>query len=314
MKKNGLNVTLTGMLLLSGCHGGSESVSEPIVVINYPSGGSASLQDAIDSVPAGGYVNIEPGIYTETVTISDKVVHLTGEAGMSVIDGQSATCITVTNASGTSITGLSIVNCEDGILANSFVDITGNIFINNVDGIDYERGSGGTLVMNVFQSHRDDAIDLDREVAVEIEDNVISDSADDGIEIRLHPYEGDDLAVSIKNNTFTSNQSNGIQFIDYETATSRSYVISGNTFIGSGYNEISFSDNQNTLPSYDIGEISESVLIEDNVFYPSVYTFSGAGDSTEFIGNIVYSSTGDGNLNTTNDFTSGSNIFVRTDP
>lgn len=278
--------------------------------INYPSGGNSSLQEAIDNLSNDGTINIEPGIYDETISISGKIVHLKGKKGETIINGQGITCITIRDASGSSISGLTIINGKDGISTDSYITIEDNMFLNNGDGVDYESG-GGILRNNTFHMNLDDAIDLDNDVAVEITMNIISTSKDDGIEIRLHDYNGPSLLVTINKNTFKDNQSNGIQIIDYETVTDRIFKIEENTFIESGYNEISFSDNQVTTPSFDIGEISEPVMIFSNVFYPSVYSFTGSGENTKFENNFIYNASGDGAINSTNNFAPGSNFFIQ---
>ena len=294
-------------VISSGCGGDNDSLDTEI---NYPSGGYSSLQEAIDNLATGGTINIEPGVYKENIVFRNKVVHLQGDMNQSVIDGQGTTCITIINSSGSTVSSLTIVNCIDGISTNSSITIRDNYFFNNKDGVDYE-GGGGLLDNNIFHMNTDDAIDLDLNVAVVISNNIISGSIDDGIEIRLHPYIGNELKTVITNNIFENNNANGIQFIDYEIHTNRSFVIKGNTFIESGYSEISYSDNQDTSPSFNIGEIVEPVSILSNIFYPSVYSFTGAGDNTVFENNFVYSATGDGNLNTTNDISVDDNTFIQ---
>ncbi len=292
------------LVLVSGCNRAGKQL------ITYPSDEYPTLQSAVDDLLPEGTLVIEPGIYREQITIEDKVIHIQGYTNQSIIDGQSATCITALNASGSTVENITMVNCNDGIFTDSFMTIQNNYFLNNTDGIDYEKG-GGILSSNIFHMNKDDAIDLDLGVSVEIYNNTISGSLDDGIEIRLHPYNGDNLETKIKNNTFTNNQSNGIQFIDYEVETDRSFIIEGNTFIESGYNEISYSDNRSTLPTFNVGEISMSVIISDNIFYPSVYSFSGAGGLTLFSSNKIFSTNTEESINTNDTTTLNENVFIR---
>lgn len=303
-----LLVYLYFSIIISGCNDRNDSINAEI---NYPSGGNISLQDAINNLANEGIINIETGIFYENVIIDNKVVNLRGTTKQSVINGQGGTCITITKSAGSSVNNLSLVDCDDGISTNSSITIKNNIFFNNVDGVDYESGGGGTLDSNIFHMNKDDAIDLDDDVAVNIYNNVVFGSGDDGIEIRLQPYSGEYVTTTIKNNIIKSSASNGIQFIDYEINTKRSFVIEGNTFIENGYSGISYSDNQNTSPSFNIGEIAESVTISNNTFYPSVYSFTGSGDETKFINNFIYSLTGDGNINTTNNFPVNENVFIQ---
>ena len=296
-------------LVMGGCgYGGSGSSTDA-----PPSWeGEAVLQAALDELPHGGVLTIAPGVYRENLVVTGKVVHLQGAPGRTIIDGRGATCLTITNASGSSVTGLSFVNGEDGISTNSILTIEECSFTNNVDGVDYE-GGGGLLEGNLFHGNRDDAVDLDQDTAVRIMDNLISASGDDGIEIRLHPHDGAALSIDIQNNTLTGNRANGIQLIDYEVDTHRNFDVSGNTFIENRFNAIAYADNQDTAPSYDIGEITESVTITDNRFYPANYAFTGSGPGTFFQGNTVFSRSGDGTLNTTGDIAVSDNVFIQLD-
>jgi parallel beta helix pectate lyase-like protein len=297
-------------IILFGCNSDNESVNELISnTVHYPSDGNASLQEVIDNLPNEGTVIIDAGLFKENITITNKVVHLEGKGKQSIIDGQGGTCITIENSSGASISNMSIINGDDGISTDSLIMISGNYFFNNTDGVDYE-GGGGTLVNNLFHANKDDAIDLDYDVSVNISNNVISNSSDDGIEIRLHPYNGDELKITISNNIFDGS-SNGIQFIDYEEDTNRSFNITGNTFLSSEYSDIAYSDNQVTLPSHDVGTISEEVTISNNVFYPLVFSFTGSGNESYLDGNFIYSLTGDGGFNTNNDFVIGDNTIIQ---
>lgn len=294
-------------LIVYGCSGENGPLNTEIY---YPSGGNASLQDAVNILADGGTINIEPGVFYENVIIINKIVNLQGSNKKSVINGNGATCITITNSSGSSVSNLSLVNCEDGISTDSLITVNDNNFFNNVDGVDYESGGGGILDSNIFHMNADDAIDLDDDVSVNIFNNTISGSADDGIEIRLQPYTGAHITTTIQNNIIKLNASNGIQFIDYEINTNRSFLVEGNTFIDNGFNGISYSDNQITTPSFNMGDIAESVIISNNSFYGSVYSFTGSGSETEFMNNIIYSLNGDGNINTTNDLSGNENVFV----
>lgn len=301
------NLVIIFSVISLGCDSSGDSNDS---VINYPSEKYISLQEAVNVLPSGSSINVEKGLYQESIIIQDKVIHLHGDMKQSVIDGQGSSCITIINASGSTVSGFAIVNCNDGITTQSKITISDNYFFNNVDSVDYE-GGGGLLENNIFHMSKDDAVDLDNDTAVDINNNVISGSNDDGIEIRLHPYNGIELKINIQDNIFKDNNSNGIQIIDYEVDTDRSFDIKGNTFIESGYSEISYSDNQVTTPSLDIGEISESVNISSNTFYPLVYSFTGSGDNTVFENNFIYSLAGDGNINTTSEFPVDNNTFIQ---
>ena len=292
--------------VVSACHSGDGGAK----TVYYPSKGYSSLQSLIDDIPDQSTVIVEAGVYNETFEIRNKFIVLLGDRRTSVFDGGTETCVSVINGDGTIIEGFSFINCDDGILTDSRIEIRDNFFRNCADAIDFEDGSGGLVSNNVFYDQTDDAIDLDDAVIVEIVENEIVNSADDGIEIRLNPYSGETLIVSIVGNYFHANKGNGIQFIDYEVETSREFHIENNTFAENEFNDISYSDNENTVPSLAIGEISESVDITGNVFYPKTQSFSGDGENTRLRNNSFFSSAPDGALNVLPGFDYTDNTFV----
>lgn len=300
-------VTLAVIVLLTGCNSGD---SDEAGEFTYPAPGHNSMQALINKAANGAIIFVKPGVYNETFQISNKKISIVGTGRNSVFDGAGATCVSILDGEGSLIEGLSLINCEDGILTDSQVEIRNNFFFRCKDAIDFEDGSGGVVADNAFYDQLDDAIDLDDGVKVEIFRNRIVNSADDGIEIRLQAYSGPEISVSISANLIHANKGNGIQFIDYEVDTSRSFFIERNIFSENEFNDISFSDNEITLPSLSAGTISESVTIRENIFQPKQQSFSGGGSNTILRDNSFYSVDPGGGLNLPPGFDSTDNVFV----
>jgi hypothetical protein len=122
--------------------------------------------------------------------------------------------------------------------------------------IDYESGNGGICRDNVFENNSDDAIDLDNDCEATIENNVIRDSGDAGIKVRLQPYAGPTLQIIIRNNTITGSGEDGIQLIDYADVSNRVVRIERNLIAGSAMVGLGLMDNGNTMEDLRAASIS----------------------------------------------------------
>ena len=146
-----------------------------------------------------------------------------------VLDGSGDKVVIIgTNADGSTITGLTVQNGDDGLSINSDITVVHNRFVDNVDGVSFES-SGGLCQYNLFEGNKDDGIDLDEASGPTIKNNVIRNNSEDGIEIRLHPYAGSEtLNIDIIENEITGNLEDGIQLIDYIDPSNRTITISRN--------------------------------------------------------------------------------------
>jgi len=178
---------------------------------------------------------------------------------------------------GTSVVGLTIRNGDDGIWTDSRIEILSNRFIGNTDAIDYE-GGGGVCRANLFALNKDDAVDLDGPCDVTIEHNMIRSNGDDGIEIRIHPYQGPVLNVVIRDNVITGNGEDGIQFIDYGTRSSRTYRIVRNLLENNAMAAVGCMGDGNTKENYESAEIPEPILFAHNVVVGNRHGISGGAN------------------------------------
>ena len=144
------------------------------------------------------------------------------------------------------IHGFTIRNADDGITATDYFDLIHCRVTETTDGIDYE-GGGGIVRHCLFDRNRDDAIDLDGATVALIEQCELMDNGDDGIEVRLHPFQGPDtLDIIVRDNLIAGNREDGIQLIGYDVLTARRFRIEGNRITGNAKAGIGMMSGANT--------------------------------------------------------------------
>jgi hypothetical protein len=271
------------------CRDGGE-VTRYNNVINV-SNGIGNLSSIIESAENFTAIIVDGGEYAGNINIVDKEVYLIGVNQPKInCNNDGTNGLNIFNADSSSIKGFTIENCEDGISTDSVIVISGNKFFKNVDGIDFEGGGGGVFG-NRFDFNIDDGVDLDGDVNVEIVNNVISNNADDGIEIRLHPK--DQVLKSkiiIEYNEIENNAEVGIQLIDYGILTGRIFYISRNKFEGNRLAQLSVMNNGNTIEDKSGGTLSDVAFIYNNNFIGGEMGVSASGETIILENNIVYGS------------------------
>lgn len=290
---------------------------DPLHVIHVP-GDASTIQAAIDQAADGDVVLVAPGVYYENLQIAEKTITLashfytTGDPNMiagTIIDGSSNTVITVAPSVGpeTKIIGFTIQNGSDGISPAAKLHILNNRFINNGDAIDYE-GGGGICRNNLFEDNRDDAIDLDRSTEVTIEDNLIRNNGDDGIEIRLHAYSGPLLNIIIRRNLIVGNEEDGIQLIDYGTLSDRFFLIEHNVIKANAMAGLGLMDNRETTEDFRGASIQERIHLFNNTFINNDHGLTG-GDNLIALNNIFVGSPNIALKNVDGDSIAAHNLF-----
>ncbi len=265
----------------------------------------ARIQQAIDAAADGDTVLVAPGTYRESLQLKGKQITLASrflvtsdkkDVERTVLDGKASgnekksrgnTPITVAEDVGpkTRIIGFTIANGDDGISCTAKIQILHNRFINNGDAIDYERG-GGLCRNNVFENNRDDAVDLDGATEAIIEDNVIRNCGDDGIEIRLHKYRGKRLNIVIRRNQIIDSGEDGIQIIDYPDKSDRVIRIERNVIARTKMAAVGCMADGKTGENYEAADIPERIEFFNNTLIDNHYGITG-GDFLFAFNNVI---------------------------
>ncbi|MEW5958499.1 MAG: right-handed parallel beta-helix repeat-containing protein [Chloroflexota bacterium] len=271
-------------------------LSLPIV---YVPGDAPTIQAGIDLAGDGDQVLVAPGVYQENIQLAGKSITLASQfqttedrsfIDQTIIDGGGNTVITVDSSVGpeTRIIGFTLRNGKDGISASARLHILNNRFTGNSDAIDYKSG-GGFCRNNVFEANSDDAIDLDGPTEVTIEGNIIHNTGDDGIEIRLHPYSGPLLNIIIRHNIISASQEDGIQLIDDADLSERVFLIEHNLIKDSAKVGLGLMDNQETNEDFRGASIPERIHVFNNTFINNDHSLTG-GDNLMALNNIFVGS------------------------
>ena len=165
------------------------------------------------------------------------------------------------------------------------IEVIHNHFLANGDALSFESGRG-LVRHNRFERNTDDGIDMDEASEAIIEDNVIRDNKDDGIEIRLHKYRGKRLEIVIRRNVFSGNREDGLQLINFPDRSDRTFLIERNLFIKNAMAAIGCMSDGNSKENYKGADLPEPIFIIDNTFINSHYGIIGGGNMV-LLNNVI---------------------------
>ena len=279
----------------------------------------ATIQAAVDAAQNGDVVLVSPGTYYEHVVISAKTITLASlyyttndpqYIETTIIDAQGTGSVIQTDAGDgpeTTIVGFTIQNGLDGVKAFAKLNILHNHFIANDDGIDYTN-SGGVCRGNIFENSTDDGIDMDEFTEGLFEDNISRNNHEDGIEIRLQPYSGITLNITIRNNQLYGNGQDGIQLVDYADLSHRVFVIERNLIQNNQRVGLGLMDNEQSGEDYRAASIPERIYVFNNTFAGNNYGITG-GDNLIALNNLFVNSRNLGVKNIDGDSIVSHNLF-----
>jgi len=285
----------TGLALAAAALFGTPAFSSVEANTIRVPGDVPTIQAAIDTAVSGDVVIVAPGIYTERLTIADKAITLASQfyesgdpavIGQTVLDGGGGgSVISVeATATGSKIIGFTVQNGEDGIAVRTQAEVLNNVFRGNNDGISFTNGSG-VVRDNLLEGNEDDGIDFDQASSGLVENNVVRSNGNDGLEIRLHNYNGPTLNITIRGNTITGSQGDGIQLIDYSRLSDRVLRIEKNLIQGNVDAGLGLMDNGRTSEDFRGASIPERIYVLNNTFSDNAYALTG-GDNLIALNNL----------------------------
>ena len=257
----------------------------------------AGIQAAIDVAQSSDTVLISPGAYTGDLVISGKSLTLasryiltgdTNDIALTTLTGRSTT-LTIDASAGPSTTIRGLTFLHGGYHIENYarrVNILDDHFIGGGDQMSFE-GAGGLVRGCRFEGSGDDAVDVDNASDPIIENNIILDSGDDGIELRLHPYTASLLQIVIRHNVISGCKEDGIQLIDYAGASSRDFLIEGNVITNSAKVGLACMADGNTIENFLGAPLVEPVRVIGNTLCGNPVGVTG-GDDMLLMNNIIY--------------------------
>ena len=109
---------------------------------------------------------------------------------------------------------------------------------------------------------------------------------DDGIEIRLHDYQGEPLEITFRDNVIVGNGEDGIQIIDYPGMSNRRIRIEGNVIAKNAMAGIGLMSDGVTQEDYRGADIPEPIEVVNNTIVENEFGITG-GDNLLAVNNVI---------------------------
>lgn len=312
---------LLSLLLLLG------STSVCAETRTVPSDDYPTVQAAVDLASDGDVIEIAPGTYRENVRIRGKDLTLrslgdvagTVIEGVPVLDDQGTpdpgddemvpvSVIEVramdsepgTDPAEVVLSGLTVTGGDSGvnIRPNAHVELLDSHIVGNSDGVELEgRGetdkafARATVRRCEIWDNDDDGVDVDQRAELWIEDSIVRDNFQDGIEIRLQDnafVAGESIRNVILRNRLEGNGQDGLQLIDYYQDTPRAFRVERNVISGNLASGLGMMCNEVTNENFEGCAIAERVELVHNTFSANNHGLTGGanliGVSNVFVG------------------------------
>jgi cysteine-rich repeat protein len=272
----------------------------------------ATVSAAISAAASGDVIEIAPGLYTGALTVSGKALEIrsrfatTGDPAdveATVLATTGADVVTTLAGASLVLRGLTLQGgaAAARVNAGTHLEFLDGQVRDTSDGISLEGGSTAadgiaraTIRRSLLEGSSDDAVDSDNKSELWIEDSLIRDNGDDGIEIRLHNggfAAGESITHVIRRSVIRGNGEDGLQLIDYSDLTPRSIRIERTLFADNVMAGLGLMCNGNTIESFEGCPIPETIRLVNNTFVGNDHGLSGGanlvGVNNLFVGNTT---------------------------
>ncbi len=188
-------------------------------------GAFATVSAALDAAAPGDEIVLAAGVFPLATTRDGIDVTIRGAGrDVSFLDGGGANVLLLTNST-LVLRALTVRNGSDGVNVSDGSALLEAVRFETCtrDGFELGRGSAGVATDVEFVHQGDDGIDLGRDASLLCTGCLIADNGDDGIEIRLQDFTGPAVTVEVAHSRIERNGGVGIQLIDDQDATARSF-------------------------------------------------------------------------------------------
>jgi hypothetical protein len=186
--------------------------------------------------------------------------------------------------------GLTVRGGDSGVNVrpNAHVELLDSAVTGNDDGVELEgRGetdkafARATVKRCLIEGNGDDGVDVDQRAELWIEDSLVRGNAQDGIEIRLQDNQfaaGESIENVILRNQLLDNGQDGLQLIDYSTATPRAFRVERNVIAGNGASGIGMMCDALTNETFEACPVDERVELVHNTFAGNDHGLTGGAN------------------------------------
>lgn len=244
-----------------------------------------TIQSAINAALSGDTIRVGSGTYG-AMTVNKQVIIESEDFNranpkMNPIKINGAVTVSGSWAwdQGPTIRGFAI-NAPDAIIGNAPYSIEYNYVTAGADGVSFEAGGGGIVRGNYIENTGDDCIDVDNQTKnILIEDNIMLNCGQDGIEIR---QQNDSIpsrvTLTFRNNRVEGSGEDGMQIMDYNNFSNRHYVVERNLFNANGKAAIGIMSADVTNENYSAAAMPEPLYVVNNTIVNNDAGISGGAN------------------------------------